>query len=88
VISDDSGHLVTCAFENLGSVAQGLEAKLGAPESVKTVWKPNLSTQVGEEPAATIMKLIAVLEDDDDVQAVFSNFEVDEATMAKLIAAA
>ncbi len=88
VVSDESGHLVTCAFESLGSVAQGLEAKLGAPESVKTVWKPNLSTQVGEEPAATIMKLIAVLEDDDDVQAVFSNFEVDEATMAKLIAAA
>ncbi len=88
VVSDESGHLVTCAFESLGGVAQGLEAKLGAPESVKAVWKPNLSTQVGEEPAATIMKLIAVLEDDDDVQAVFSNFEVDEATMAKLTAAA
>ena len=88
VSSDDSGHLVTCAFENLGSVAHALEAQLGAPESVKTVWKPSLTTQVGEEPAASIMKLIATLEDDDDVQAVFSNFEVDEAVMAKLTAAA
>ncbi len=76
-----------CAFESLGAVAQALEAKLGPPESVKAVWKPNLSTQVGEEQAQSIMKLIAALEDDDDVQAVFSNFEVDEAVMAKLTAA-
>ncbi len=85
--SDESGHLVTCGFDSLGSVAQALEAKLGAPDSVKTVWKPSLSTQVGEEAAQAIMKLIATLEDDDDVQAVFSNFEVDEAVMAKLTAA-
>ncbi len=87
VQSDDSGHLVTCTFDSLGSVAHALEAKLGAPDSVKTVWKPNLTTLVGEEAATSIMKLIAALEDDDDVQAVFSNFEVDEAVMAKLTAA-
>ena len=87
VASDASGHLVTCAFETLGSVAAALEDKLGAPERIKTVWKPNLSTQVGEEQAQAIMKLIAALEDDDDVQAVFSNFEVDEAVLARLTAA-
>ncbi len=87
VVSDDSVHLVTTSFDNLGSVAQALEAKLGPPASVKSVWKPNLTTQVGEEQAGSIMKLIAALEDDDDVQAVFSNFEVDEAVMAKLTAA-
>jgi YebC/PmpR family DNA-binding regulatory protein len=87
VVSDASGHLVTCGFESLGAVAQTLEAKLGAPESVRAVWKPNLTTQVGEDHAQTIMKLIAALEDDDDVQAVFSNFEVDEAVLAKLTAA-
>ena len=87
VQSDDSGHLVTCTFDSLGSVAHALETKLGSPNSVKTVWKPNLTTLVGEEPATSIMKLIAALEDDDDVQAVFSNFEVDEAVMAKLTAA-
>ena len=87
VASDDSGHLVACGFESLGAVAQALEAKLGAPESVKAVWKPNLTTQVGEDHAQTIMKLIAALEDDDDVQAVFSNFEIDEAVLAKLTAA-
>lgn len=87
VFSDANGHLVTCAFESLGGVAAALEAKLGAPESIKSVWKPNLTTQVGEEHAQAIMKLIATLEDDDDVQAVFSNFEVDEAVLAKLTAA-
>ena len=87
VASDNSGHLVTCAFDSLGSVAQALESKLGPPEGVKAVWKPNLTSQVGEEQAQSIMKLIATLEDDDDVQAVFSNFEVDEAVMAKLTAA-
>jgi YebC/PmpR family DNA-binding regulatory protein len=87
VASDANGHTVTTSFDNLGSVAQALEAKLGAPESVKVIWKPNLTTQVGEELASSIMKLIAALEDDDDVQAVFSNFEVDEAVMAKLTAA-
>jgi YebC/PmpR family DNA-binding regulatory protein len=87
VASDASGHLVSCGFESLGAVAQALEAKLGAPDSVKSVWKPNLTTQVGEDHAQTIMKLIAALEDDDDVQAVFSNFEVDEAVLAKLTAA-
>jgi transcriptional/translational regulatory protein YebC/TACO1 len=46
-----------------------------------------MSTQVDEEKAASILKLIAALEDDDDVQSVFSNFEVDEATLARLTAA-
>lgn len=87
VASDAGGHLVTCAFENLGAVASALEDTLGAPVSVKAVWKPTLSTQVGEDAAQSIMKLIGVLEDDDDVQSVFSNFEVDEAVMAKLTAA-
>jgi transcriptional/translational regulatory protein YebC/TACO1 len=87
VVSDAGGHTVTCGFDSLGSVSQALEEKLGAPDSVKTIWKPALTTQVNEDNAQSIMKLIAALEDDDDVQAVFSNFEVDEAVMARLTAA-
>ena len=87
VQSDASGHLITCAFESLGSVAGALEDKLGEPGSVKAVWKPNLTTSVDEEKAASILKLIAGLEDDDDVQNVFSNFEVSDAVLARLTAA-
>ena len=79
--------LVTCSFDNLGTVAAALEEKLGEPESVKAVWKPNLSTEVDEENAQSIMKLIAALEDDDDVQNVFANFEVSEEILKKLTAA-
>jgi transcriptional/translational regulatory protein YebC/TACO1 len=71
----------------LGTVAGAVEDKLGEPASVKAVWKPTLTTSVDEEKAATILKLIAGLEDDEDVQNVFSNFEVSDAVLARLTAA-
>ena len=85
--SDETGHVVTSPFDSLGTVAAALEEKLGEPESVRAVWKPSLTTEVDEENAETIMKLIAALEDDDDVQNVFANFEVSEEVMKKLTAA-
>ncbi len=85
--SDDAGHLVTTSFDSLGTVAAALEETLGEPESVKTVWKPSLTTEVDEANAESIMKLIAALEDDDDVQNVFANFEVSDDVLKKLTAA-
>jgi YebC/PmpR family DNA-binding regulatory protein len=84
VVSDDDGHTITCAFESMSAVARALEKTLGAAKSAKVIWKPVTTTPLDAENAATIMKLIAALEDDDDVQAVFANFEIDEATMASL----
>jgi len=82
--SDAEGHTIVCGFENLGTVAAALEAKLGEATTTKIIWKPTLSTSVGEEAAQSVFKLLNALDDDDDVQNVFSNIEVDEATMAKL----
>lgn len=87
VVSDDSGHTIVCAFEALGTVSSALEATLGPAQSVKAVWKPVTTTPLDEDNAGSILKLIAALEDDDDVQAVFANFEIDEATMGRLTAA-
>ena len=87
VESSADGHLIVTSFEALGQVAGSLEERFGEPDQVKAVWKPTLTAQVDEERAQTILKLIAALDDDDDVQAVFSNFEVDEATLARLTAA-
>ena len=87
VRSDAEGHIITCAFEDLGAVSGALEAKLGEATSVRAVWKPSLTTAVDEEKADSILKLIAGLEEDDDVQNVTSNFEVSDAVMAKLTAA-
>jgi YebC/PmpR family DNA-binding regulatory protein len=87
VQSDETGHTIICAFENIGDVTAALEASLGEAESVQTIWKPQTNTPVDEERAQSILKLVASLEDDDDVQNVYANFEVDEETMAKLSAA-
>jgi YebC/PmpR family DNA-binding regulatory protein len=87
VKSDAGGHLVTCAFADLGAVSAALEAKLGEAASVKAVWRPMQTTALDEEKAASVLKLIAALEEDDDVQNVYANFEVSDAVMAKLTAA-
>jgi len=85
--SDESGHTITCAFENIGEVSSALAAKLGEAESVKVVWKPQTMAPVDEEKAESLMKLIDALDEDDDVQSVFTNFEVSEEVMRKLTAA-
>ena len=87
VQSDEERHVVTCAFEDLGSVSKALEDQLGEAESVKAVWRPQNNTPVDEDKAQSIMKLIGTLEDDDDVQNVYANFEVDEETLQRLTAA-
>jgi YebC/PmpR family DNA-binding regulatory protein len=85
--SGDDGHRITCAFSDLSDVARALEDRFGDAETVKSVWRPQTTTSLDEERAATMMKLITALEDDDDVQNVYSNFEVSDALMEKLTAA-
>ena len=87
VQSDEEGHTILCAFGSIGDVSKALETSLGEAESVKVIWKPQNNVPVDEERAQSLMKLVATLEDDDDVQNVYANFEVDDATLAKLSAA-
>jgi YebC/PmpR family DNA-binding regulatory protein len=84
VVSDEENHVVTCAFEDLNEVSKGLEAKLGEAESVKAVWRPNVTTALDEEKAISLMKLIDTLDEDDDVQNVYGNYEISDEIMAKL----
>ncbi|HMN36436.1 MAG TPA: YebC/PmpR family DNA-binding transcriptional regulator [Hyphomicrobium sp.] len=86
-VSDTGGHLITCSFDSLGTVAAALEKTLGEASSVKAVWKPALTTPVDEDNAQKVLKMIATLEDDDDVQNVFANFEVSDDVLKKLTAA-
>jgi YebC/PmpR family DNA-binding regulatory protein len=87
VESDEEGHTIYCAFEAIGDVSKALETALGEAESVKVIWKPKNNVSVDEERAQSLMKLVATLEDDDDVQNVYANFEVDDETLARLSAA-
>jgi YebC/PmpR family DNA-binding regulatory protein len=84
VESDEDGHAIWVAVENLHPVARELEKTLGEAEGVKLAWRPSLKTEVGEGDAATLLKLIDVLDDDDDVQTVWGNYEISDEVMAKL----
>ena len=87
VQSDDQNHTILCAFEDLNAVSSALQEALGEAESVKPLWKPQNLVPVDEEKASTLMKLIGTLDDDDDVQNVYANFDIDEETLSKLTAA-
>ena len=87
VESDAEAHTIYTPFESTAEVAEALAAGLGEPKTVNIVWRPKSLVPVSGDQAATLMKLVAVLEDDDDVQSVYANFEVDDATLAKLSAA-
>jgi YebC/PmpR family DNA-binding regulatory protein len=84
VSSDEDGHTILCAFEDIGEVSKTLEEKLGEAESLKIIWKPNTGTPVEGDRAESVLKLFNIFEEDDDVQQVFANFELDEATLATM----
>jgi YebC/PmpR family DNA-binding regulatory protein len=84
VESDEDGHQIWTSIESLHEVARSLEGVLGEAETVKLAWKPNLRTEVGEDEAGTLLKLIDALDDDDDVQAVWGNYDIPETVMEKL----
>jgi transcriptional/translational regulatory protein YebC/TACO1 len=84
VQSGDEEHVIICDAGDLNEVSTALEAALGESTSTKLIWKPNLSTEVGGDSAATLMKLLEALEDDDDVQTVTANFEMSDEVMEAL----
>jgi YebC/PmpR family DNA-binding regulatory protein len=81
---EGGGHQIWVAIDDLHPVARELEKVLGEASAVKLAWKPSLKTDVGESDAVTLLKLIDVLDDDDDVQAVWGNYEIPDAVMEKL----
>ena len=88
VESGEEGHRIFCSFSDLNDVAKALEARLGEAATVKGVWRPQATSHLDEEKAGTMLKLIAALEDDDDVQGVYSNIEISDALIEKLTTAA
>jgi YebC/PmpR family DNA-binding regulatory protein len=84
VVSTDEGHEVFTAMDALHEVAKALEAKLGAPTSTRLHWRAKEAVTVDVGTATTLMHLIDALDDDDDVQTVFGNYDVPDDVMAKL----
>jgi YebC/PmpR family DNA-binding regulatory protein len=84
VESSEETHEITCSVEAFAQVRDALEARFGAPEQAGLVWKPNVFSTPNEEQAASLLKLIDVLEDNDDVQTVAANAELSDELAARL----
>ncbi len=86
VDSSDGGHVITCEPDDLHAVASELEKQFGEPEAVKLAWRPQNTVPVDEGAAGTLLKLLDVLDDNDDVQVVSANFEIDDDVILRLTA--
>ena len=86
VESDAAGHEITCAVDDFSTVRDALEAKFGEAQEAKLQWRPLNTTMVEGDTADSLMKLIDALEDNDDVQNVYANYEVSEETLQRLSA--
>lgn len=76
VESGEEGHLIFTAYEDLSAVTEALETALGTPKGTAIVWKPKSGNPVSNDDAATLMKLLDALDDDDDVSNVYTNVEL------------
>ena len=84
VQSSEEGHEIWTAIDSLHEVARALTPVLGEPEGAKLAWRPQTTVAVGEDEATTLFKLIDTLDDDDDVQTVWGNYEVPDEVMERL----
>jgi YebC/PmpR family DNA-binding regulatory protein len=86
VVSTEDGHQIFSATDSLAEVTKALEAKFGEPRKSAMVWKPQNTIAVDDEAGEKILKLMDALDDNEDVQNVYANFEVSDALMQKMSA--
>jgi len=86
VSSSASGHEIITGADSLHEVARALESKFGEPKKSSLVWRPRNSIAVDDDTGEKILKLIESLEDNDDVQNVYANFEISDALIQKMSA--
>jgi YebC/PmpR family DNA-binding regulatory protein len=87
VVSDENGHQIFTATDSLAEVSKALEAKFGEPRKSAMTWKPQNTVAVDDDAGEKILKLMDALDDNEDVQNVYSNFEVSDALVQKMSAA-
>ena len=84
VVSSEGGHEVYASQDTFRDVAKALEAKFGEPRKAALTWKPQNTVAVDDETGEKLLKLMDLLNEHDDVQNVFANFEVSDALIAKM----
>jgi len=86
VVSGPGGHEIYATQDSLHNVAKALEAKFGEPRKATLTWKPQNTISLDDEQGEKLLRLIETLEDNDDVQNVYANFEVSDALVVKMSA--
>jgi transcriptional/translational regulatory protein YebC/TACO1 len=86
VTSSENGHEVYTAQDTLREVAKALEAKFGEPRKAALTWKPQNTISLDDEQGEKLLRLMTTLEEHDDVQNVYANFDVSDALVAKMSA--
>jgi transcriptional/translational regulatory protein YebC/TACO1 len=86
VVSSENGHEIYAAPDRFGAVAKALEAKFGEPRKASLVWRPQNTVAVDDEQGEKVLKLIENLNEHDDVQNVYANFEVSDALVQRMSA--
>ena len=84
VRSDADGHEVTCAQDAYGDVSKALESRFGEPRRTGLIWKAQNTIDVDDETGEKLIRLVEVIEDQDDVQNVYVNFALSEALVEKM----
>lgn len=84
--SGEDGHTVYCDADSLHDVAAALEEKLGQPNSANLAWRPHNSIAVDDRHGETLLKMLEALEESDDVQSVYANFEISDELLEKMSA--
>jgi YebC/PmpR family DNA-binding regulatory protein len=84
VESDEGGHRIWTGIDGMHDVAKAMERAIGEAEAIKLAWRPSTEVTVTGDDAANLMKLIDTLEDDDDVQTVWGNYDVPDEELEKL----
>jgi YebC/PmpR family DNA-binding regulatory protein len=84
VVSGDEQHEIYTPVDGLHDAAKALEAKFGEPDSTKLAWRARDMVTVGVDDASSLLKLLDALDDNDDVQTVYGNYDVPDDVMAKL----
>jgi len=84
--SSEEGHVVYCHPDQFHQVAKALESRFGEPRVARILWLPKNGVPVGEEAGQKLLRMIEMLEDSDDVQDVYSNFEIADEVLERLSA--
>ncbi len=84
--SDEDGHILYCDAESLHEVAKALEDRFGEPRSARIIWRPQNAIELDDDKGEKLLRMLEALEDSDDVQNVYANFDVSDAVIEKLSA--